>query len=84
MFLIKDNAAGIKVKVQIKAIKIPTDIIFPNSVTGFSSPTSNDRKAIPVVKAAKKQGTIICLIAFLSLSVLSIYSDLNSLNLTST
>ena len=84
MFLIKDSAAGIKVKVQMKAIKIPTDIIFPNSITGFSSPTSNDIKAMPVVKAAKNQGTIICLIAFLSLSVLSLNSFFNSLNLTST
>ena len=84
MFLINDNAAGIKVKVQTKAIKIPTDIIFPNSITGFNSPTSNDMKAMPVVKAAKKQGTIICLIAFLSLSVLSLNSSFNSLNLTST
>ena len=52
-------AAGRNVKVKIKAKNIPTDIIFPNSITGLISPMINDKNAIPVVKAAKKHGITI-------------------------
>ena len=47
-------AAGRNVKVKINAKNIPTDIIFPNSITGLISPMIKDKNAIPVVKAAKK------------------------------
>ena len=52
-------AAGRNVKVKIKAKNIPTDIIFPNSITGLISPIIKDKNAIPVVKAAKKHGATI-------------------------
>ena len=52
-------ALGKKVKVKINAKIIPTDIIFPNSITGLMSPNINERKAIAVVKAANKQGITI-------------------------
>ena len=42
-FLIKLNELGKNVKVKIKAIDIPNAIIFPNSITGFNSPKSNDK-----------------------------------------
>ena len=49
-------ALGKKVNVKINAKNIPTDIILPNSITGFMSPIINERKAIAVVSAANKQG----------------------------
>ena len=52
-------AHGKKVKVKINAKIIPTDIIFPNSITGLISPIINERKAIAVVNAANKQGITI-------------------------
>ena len=39
---------------------MPNAIIFPNSITGFKSPKSKDKKATAVVTAAKKQGKNIC------------------------
>ena len=45
-----------KEKVKINAIEIPNAIIFPNSITGFRSPSSNDKNATAVVMAAKKHG----------------------------
>ena len=50
---------GKKVNVKINAKIIPTDIIFPNSITGLISPIINERKAMPVVKAANKHGITI-------------------------
>ena len=52
-------AAGKKVNVKIKAKNIPTDIIFPNSITGLISPIIKDKKAIAVVNAANKHGITI-------------------------
>ena len=52
-------ALGKKVKVKINAKIIPTDIIFPNSITGLMSPIINEKKAIAVVNAANKQGLTI-------------------------
>ena len=52
-------AAGKNVNVKIKAKSIPTDIIFPNSITGLISPIIKDKKAIAVVNAANKQGITI-------------------------
>ena len=43
-------------KVKINAINIPNAIIFPNSITGFSSPNVKERNATAVVSAAKKHG----------------------------
>ena len=43
-------------KVSTKAIDMPKAIIFPNSITGFSSPKVKDKKATAVVRAAKKHG----------------------------
>ena len=50
------SMAGSSVKVKIKANTIPTDIIFPNSMTGLMSPNIKERKAMAVVNAAKKHG----------------------------
>ena len=52
------SAAAIwaRTEILLKANVIPTDIIFPNSMTGFKSPVINDKKATQVVRAAKKQG----------------------------
>jgi hypothetical protein len=65
---ITDKRLGKKVNVDIKAIDIPNAIIFPNSITGFRSPNNNDRNAIAVVRAAKKQGRNIWLIDSLKAS----------------
>ena len=40
--LMKEIALGKKEKVKINAIEIPNAIIFPNSITGFKSPSSSD------------------------------------------
>ncbi len=84
IFLIKIKALGIKVNVVTKAKSIPTDIIFPNSITGFNSPESKDMKAIPVVNAAKKHGAMICLNVSFNLSFFEEITSINSLNLTRT
>ena len=52
-------ALGKKVKVKINAKIIPTDIIFPNSITGLISPMISERKAMAVVNAANRQGLTI-------------------------
>ena len=84
LFLIKHNELGKNEKVKIKAIDIPNAIIFPNSITGFNSPKSNDKNATAVVRAAKKQGKNICSTASINDFLLSIEPFCNSLILTKT
>ena len=48
-------ALGKKVKVNINAKIIPTDIIFPNSITGLISPSINERKAMAGVKKLARE-----------------------------
>ena len=52
----REIALGKNEKVKINAIEIPNAIIFPNSITGFKSPSSSDKNATAVVMAAKKHG----------------------------
>ena len=84
IFFIKLIELGKNEKVKIKAIDIPNAIIFPNSITGFRSPRSNDKKATAVVNAAKKQGKNICSTASINDFLLSSGSVDNSFIFTKT